>query len=393
MRDDSGEAEVLHQGPAIPDGAWVQVEGRASEGRMLAQHVQVVSVGPELGTEGLLSSSEFALRRRRRTQRDVLLRCLRQGFEARAFIEVETPSLLDAPGQEPHLEPFETEWCGQPLWLATSPEYAMKRLLVEGADRIYQLGRSFRSGRDEQSHWHQPEFTLLEWYRAFESLEALREDLHWLGATAARAVTGGTVVARAGLFCDLALEPRWLSVERAFTDYAGVDLEPYLDGAHASFLSSLGLDPAAESDLPEAADREFSRVLIDRIEPRLGCGRPTLLVDYPARHAALAELSPEDPRVARRFELYVTGVELANAFQELRDPVEQERRLREENEVRARRDGVRLPIDERFLHALRVGLPPSVGIALGVDRLLTLLCGARSIDEVVCEPRSSASRV
>jgi lysyl-tRNA synthetase class 2 len=323
--------------------------------------------------------------------RDRLLAAIRAAFHRDGFLEVETPTLLAAPGQEPHLRPFATHFHGRlgatPLWLATSPEYALKRLLAVGCERIFQLGRGYRDGADENSPLHAPEFTLLEWYRAFEGLEAIAADVERLLREGAGALGRPLQLARGGATCDVAQPGEWLTVKEAFRRFARVDLEPYLDGADERFVALL--EPRfqrAPGDARARADSAYFRILIESVEPRLGVGRTTFLHAYPARHAALAELDAADPRVARRFEAYVLGLELCNAFQELRDAGEQERRLRAESDERVRAGGSPLPISDDFLRALRSGLPPCAGVALGVDRLHLLLTGARRVADVVPFP-------
>ena len=399
LRREDGEIEVVLAGesgapqsrplPLPPLGALARCHGAvAADGRFHAERIEVAGV-PSL-RPGEAAEWADPRRKARHTElaaRDRLLRTLRDWFHVQGFLEVETPTLLAAPGQEPHLLPFATAFHGRdgarPLWLATSPEYAMKRLLAAGCERIYQLGRSFRDGRDENSPLHSPEFTLLEWYRAWEQLGAIGHDVEALLRECASALHGSTRVERSGRWCDVGEHARWLSVEQAFRELADVDLEPYLDGDDAAFVASLPATVARVGATPrEQADSAYFRLLVERIEPKLGVERPVFLCRYPARHAALAELAVDDARVAERFEAYVLGIELANAFQELRDPAEQERRLLLEQEERARAGGSVLPISEAFLRALRSGLPPCSGIALGVDRLHLLITGAATVADV-----------
>jgi lysyl-tRNA synthetase class 2 len=389
LLDGSGEVRVLFDGEAPPVGALVELDGQLGKPGFAASELRVVG-RPSLrpGEVEEWRAAGRPERRRELVARDTLLRTLRAFFHERAFLEVETPTLLAAPGQEPHLLPFRTAFHARdgarPLWLATSPEYAMKRLLAIGHEKLFQLGRCYRDGRDEESPLHAPEFTMVEWYRAWEPLAAIGKDVGELLAAAARALMGGgTAVARGGQRCDVAAPPRWLPVADAFRDLAATDLAPYLDGDDARFVAALpSALPRVGATAREQADSAFFRLLIEKIEPALGRDAPTLLCRYPARHAALAELCADDPRVANRFECYVLGLELGNAFQELRDPAEQERRLRAEQQERVAAGGERLPLNEPFLRALRSGLPPCAGIALGVDRLHLLLSGAASLRDV-----------
>ncbi len=389
LGDASGVVSVHFSGDLPPLGALVEVDGMFEKRGFVATAVRVVA-RPTLRPA---DSPEWRARdlvalRRELAARDQLLRSVRAFFHARDFLEVETPTLLAAPGQEPHLLPFQTAFHdgggARRLWLATSPEYAMKRLLALGVERCFQLGRCYRDGRDEHSPLHSPEFTMVEWYRAWEPLEAIGRDVGELLAAAARPeLGGGTVITRGGSHCDLGAPPRWWPVVDAFAELAGVDLAPYLDGDDAAFVESL---PAAirrvGATLREQADSAYFRLMIERVEPQLGVEVPTLLCRYPARHAALAELCADDPRVANRFEGYVLGIELCNAFQELRDADEQERRLRAEQVERVAAGGEALPISEPFLRALRSGLPPCAGVALGVDRLHLLIRGAATLRDV-----------
>lgn len=391
LRDVSGEADVRLPADSIapPVGALVRIRATpGDDGVLRAERLEIAglpALRPDEAPEW--SAPGWESRRARIVARDLLLRTLRAHFAAEGFLEVETPVLVAAPGQEPHLRPFETAYHGRagsrPMYLATSPEYAMKRLLALGFERIFQVTRSFRDGADELSPLHHPEFTLLEWYRAWEGLGDVARDVERLLAATATALRGTPRIERSGRACDLAAGAAWISVEQAFRELADVDLEPYLDGDDAAFVASLPASVRRVGDgAREQADSAYFRLLIERIEPELGIGRPAYLCRYPARHAALAELCGDDARVAERFESYVLGIELGNAFQELRDPAEQERRLRAEQRERLRAGGAALPIDDGFLAALRSGLPPCAGIAIGVDRLHLLLAGARQISDV-----------
>jgi lysyl-tRNA synthetase class 2 len=306
------------------------------------------------------------------------------------YEEVETASLVPAPGMEPHIQPFEAPFLPEgggaprPLWLHTSPEYAMKRLLADGWERIFQLARVFRNG--EVSRTHNPEFTMLELYRAGTDYRGIMADCERLLEAAARALAPGGAprVGRAGRTIDLAAPFETVTVQEAFHRHAGLDLAACAGDAVrlAAAARAAGHDPGPPG---EPFDDVFFRVMLDAIEPRLGVDRPTWLVDWPAPMAALSRVKRGDPRWAERFELYAGGLELANGFTELTDAIEQRARLVKEQLQRARLGRAVYPLDEPFLEA--VGrMPEAGGVAIGVDRLLMLLVGAESIEEVLLFP-------
>ena len=314
---------------------------------------------------------------------------LRAHLASRGFDEVETPCLVPAPGMEPHIRAFEapfvpeTGGAPRPLWLHSSPEYAMKRLLAEGFERIFQLARVFRNG--ELSDTHNPEFTLLEVYRAGTDHRGIMEDLELAVAAGARALepAGGTRVAWNGHVVDWSVPFDRLRVADAFA-VAGVDLEGAAGDAGRLRASARagGIDAGPDG---EGFDDAFFRIFLAAVEPRLGLSRPVYLTDWPASMAALSRIRADDPRWADRFELYAAGVELANGFSELNDALEQRRRLLEERALRVRLGRPAYPLDERFLEA--VGrMPDAGGVALGVDRLLMLLTGAGRIRDVLLFP-------
>lgn len=286
-----------------------------------------------------------------------MVRALRAYFDERDFIEVETATVVSSPGQELHLEALEVLGADGKRWLHTSPEYQMKRLLAEGLPRIYQLCKAYRRG--EKGQFHEPEFSMLEWYRRDSGSEDMMRDTEALVASAALAVVGDTRVP--GVEGPVDLQAPWerLTVAQAFERHARCSLEAVVQDEDA-----------------------YYRTLIEEVEPRLGRGRPTFLTHYPASMASLARLRPEDPSLADRFEAYVDGVELCNGFGELTDSVEQRKRFEAERDARRRLGKPLYPIDERLLTALD-SLPPSGGNALGVDRLLMLIVGAKTIHEVM----------
>ncbi|HET8725522.1 MAG TPA: EF-P lysine aminoacylase EpmA [Anaeromyxobacteraceae bacterium] len=314
---------------------------------------------------------------------------LRSHLAARGFDEVETPCLVPAPGMEPHIAAFEAPFVPEgggpsvPLWLHSSPEYAMKRLLADGFERIFQLARVFRNG--EVSATHNPEFTMLEMYRAGTDHEGIMADLESAVEACARALhpAGGTRFDRDGAVLDLAAPFERLRVADAFAR-AGVDLEGARGDAGRLRASARARGIEAGPD-GEGFDDAFFRIFLHAVEPGLGHGRPVYLTDWPSSMAALARLRRDDPRWAERFELYAAGLELANGFAELNDAAEQRRRLEEERALRRRMGRPAYPLDERFLEA--VGrMPAAGGVALGLDRLLMLLTGAERIRDVLLFP-------
>ncbi|MBL7114515.1 MAG: EF-P lysine aminoacylase GenX [Kiritimatiellae bacterium] len=284
--------------------------------------------------------------------RSRVLQALRRFFLQRDFIEVETPVRIPAPALELHID---AELSGD-AYLRTSPELHMKRLLAGGMERIYQMGPCFRRG--ERGRIHHPEYTMLEWYRAHADYEDILRDTRALLPELCMAVVGDTHFTYLGRRIDVGEPWHEMSVR---------DL----------FMREAGWDPIADFD----ADR-FDLDLVNKIEPILPGDRPVILRDYPAKVAALARLSPADHAVAERWELYLGGMELANAYSELVDAVEQRHRFEVCAEQRRAAGRAVYPLDEAFLAALPC-MPPSGGIALGVDRLVMLLSGAESIEDVL----------
>lgn len=316
---------------------------------------------------------------------------VRGWFAREDFTEVETPALQLSPGNETHLHAFGTDLVApdgatRRLYLRTSPEFSAKKLLAAGETRIFEMARVFRNR--ERGMAHHPEFTMLEWYRAEAPWTDLMDDCARLLAVAADA---GEVAAFSwrGRNCDPRAEPERITLVEAFARFAGIDLEAALPPAGLPPQATPFAALAAEAGIRTAPDDTwsdiFSRVLVERIEPRLGEGRPVILCEYPASEAALARPKPSDPRFAERFELYACGLELANAFGELTDPAEQRRRFAADMAEKERLYGERYPIDEDFLAAL-AHMPPASGCALGFDRLALLASGARRIEDVLWAP-------
>ena len=320
---------------------------------------------------------------------------IRRWFEARDFVEVETPAVQVSPGNEAHLHAFATEAVGiagdrQPLYLRTSPEFAAKKLLAAGEPRIFELARVWRNR--ERGPLHHPEFTLLEWYRAGEGYETLMADCARLLLLAAEAAETKTLSFR-GQSLDPADEPERITLAEAFVRFARIDLLSTVEASGATDRAAL-VASAAGQGIRVAADDTwadvFSRVLVEKIEPHLGRDRATILCEYPVSEAALARPKASDPRVAERFELYACGVELANCFGELTDAAEQRRRFEAEMAEKQRVYGERYPLDEDFLAAL-ARMPEASGGALGLDRLVMLATGASRIEQVLWAPVAGGS--
>jgi len=280
------------------------------------------------------------------------LQAIRGFFLSRNFVEVETPVRLPAPALEEFIDAIPADdW-----YLRTSPELHMKRLLVAGMSRIFQMGACFRQG--ERGHLHNSEFTLLEWYRTNADYQTILADTKELIRHVAAEVLGSTTISFGEITIDLNLPWLCIPVKQAFQKYAG-------------------WNPIENFD----ADR-FDLDLINKVEPGLPKNRGVVLIDYPVEAAALSRRSADDPEVAERWELYMGGMELSNAFSELTDAQEQRQRFEECAAKRAKAGSEVYPIDRPFLAALEQGMPPSGGIALGVDRLIMLLANVQNIQEV-----------
>ncbi|MCD8497883.1 MAG: EF-P lysine aminoacylase GenX [Alphaproteobacteria bacterium] len=316
--------------------------------------------------------------------RMALVKAVRSYYESQEFWEVETPALQVMPCADKHIHGFQTDLWGpdlkrkETLYLHTSPEFDMKKLLVAGAKNIYQLCHVYRNG--ESTKRHSPEFSLLEWYRAGGDYRDMMDDCQNLLRAGAEnlGITHYT-------YGDFKADPfkDWLkiSVAEAFERFAGLDLGKYLTdtpGFNAA-IQAKGIRTADD----DAWDDLFFRVMAEKIEPYLGMDVPAILYDYPADMACLSRKNPKDSRYAERFELYVCGVELANAFSELTDAAEQRRRFEAEMKDKQALYGFSYPVDEEFLQALDYGMPEAGGCALGFDRLVMLASGSDTIDNVL----------
>jgi len=300
-------------------------------------------------------------------RRAALIRQVRAFFDGRGLLEVETPLMAGAPAMDPNLDSLAVRRPdGRRAWLQTSPEYAMKRLLAAGSGDIWQLTRAFRGG--ERGRHHNPEFTLLEWYRVGWDHHALMQEVAELAAE----VAGARPV------------EHW-TYRDAFLTFAEVD--PF--EAPLARLQAQVDDPLLVPVLGDDRDAWLDLILSREVSPRLGQGRMSFVTDFPASQAALARLRPGEPPVAERFELFMDGLEIANGYHELAAPREQRRRFLAERDARGPA-GAALPVDERLLAALQAGMPPCAGVALGVDRLLMVALGLERIDQVWAFPDEQA---
>jgi lysyl-tRNA synthetase class 2 len=297
-----------------------------------------------------MSEPNWALARKRQTltERARIIQSIRNFFIDRGYLEVETPHRIPANAPEPHIDAVASGACA----LHTSPELTMKRMLAAGYEQLFQVCRVWREG--ERGQFHLPEFTLLEWYRAEIDYNALMNEcmeLLFVLIPEGKLCRGERTI-------DLTMPWQKLTVAEAFNQHA-----------------SMNLDQALASNC-------FEEVLTSEVEPHLGKEKPTFLTEYPSSLAALARTKPGEPQVAERFELYIDGLELANAFSELTDPEEQRRRFEEDEELRRKAGKAPYPLPEKFLTELEA-MPEAAGIALGLDRLVMLITDAKEIDEVV----------
>ena len=321
-------------------------------------------------------------------------------FRAEGFIQVDTPALQKSPGLERHIRPLGTRLRGplddpragagegRPRYLHTSPEFAMKKLLAGGLAQIVQLCHVWRDG--EHGPLHRPEFTMLEWYRAHAGYETLIADcgaILRVAGEAARAVGQDGWLRWGERRCDASASLEVLTVQEAFVRFTGIDLLNTIDHPDApapdpARLRKAASDIGVQTGAHDTWEDVFFHIMLDRIEPKLGLGRATVLTEYPASLAALARRKPSDARVAERFELYACGVELANAYGELTDAHEQRARFLHDQALHEKLYGAAPPVDDDLLAALEL-LPPCAGAALGFDRLVMLCSGARDIADVL----------
>ena len=293
----------------------------------------------------------FAKKKQNLLKRAEIIKAVRAWFDEQGFIEVQTPALQKMGAPDTHIKPFQTEG----YELHSSPEIAMKKLLVAGIEQIYQICPVYRKG--DHTKLHAQEFTMLEWYRTGVDYKAMMNDCE-------------NLIQSLGIFKNQTFEH--LSVEEAFKKYANIDI--------FGDLKAQAIDADIRTIDSDTFEDIFHAIMAEKIEPNLGNDVPTILYDYPAPLASLAKKRGE---VAERFELYINGIEIANAFTELTDPIEQKERLIEDLKEKETLYSIQSPLDEDFIAALKHGMPESSGCALGLDRLIIIACTADAIDEVL----------
>lgn len=375
LSDEEGTLRAHWPADALIDGSLVRAVGAMEGGTLRCTSVAVetvpVATYPRPGGDVRWFHEDERKRLRALIQRSAILREVRSYFHHADFVEVETPQMVPSPGLDVHLEAFEIgnrtrraqgtapAKVDSRFYLHTSPEYQMKRLLVAGLPRVMQVCRASRRG--ELGQRHEPEFTMLEWYRAYAGSADVMRDTEEMVAQVAARVLGGTKV-RGPKGNEIELAAPWdrLTVHEAFRQLAHLHVDDVLPDEEKFFL-----------------------ILTETIEPQLGRSKPVFLTEWPASMASLARTFPERPHLADRFEAFVDGMELCNGFGELVDPIEQRKRFVRDQEKRREMGLAVYPLDERFLSALEEGMPPSGGNALGVDRLVMLLSGASHIEDCV----------
>lgn len=325
--------------------------------------------------------------------REKVIDSIRAFFKSEGFNEVETPLMVHAPGMEPYLEVFETKLinadrASYKAFLTTSPEYAMKKLLVAGLPKIFQICKSFRNDEDLRSSTHNPEFTIMEWYRINSDYTDIMQDCEKMteyiyDRVIGNPVDGKRILSYQGKRLDISGPWERLSIAEAFKKYAGINED---DLQNDIAMRNIGQNKGYNVDQFTTWEQVFNQIFLNEIEPNLGYVKPTILYDYPVSMAALSRKKESDPRYAERFEYYIFGKEIGNAFSELNDALEQESRLRSEWEERKDLGKVMYDVDEDFIDALKVGMPDAAGIAVGIDRIVMLFADVPTIQETIWFP-------
>lgn len=382
IADESGAVDLVVKTRAegVQAGDIVELYGIVAEGVIVVNQIRLLAPSTAAWQRGDWARFHANGLGANLRVRAAVLEAVHGFFRTANFLAVETPTLVRASAQEEHIQLFATEYQGhkvrEPLYLAPSPELYMKRLLGVGFERIYQISRSYRNG--ESGPQHNPEFTLIEWYRAYASYEEIMADVENLVAYVVERVLGRPSVVRQGRQIDV--QPPWqrISVRAAFVRWAAVDLDACAS-TEVLFCraQALGYGSARRGDRWEDL---YHKILLEKVEPELAKLGAVHLFDYPRPLAALAKLKEGDPAVAERTEAYLGGVELSNGYTELNDPAQQRARFAQG----AQPGGA--PADEAFLAAMERGIPPAGGVALGLDRLVMVVAGAACLDEVIAFP-------
>ncbi len=399
LQDESGRTDVYYNGQ-VNAGDILEVEAgmekRTIEGKEMtvcaAKNVRVLApctadffIRPsDLNYKKMIVDLSF---RERMIARGRLIESIRNFFGGENFLEVETPQMVRLPGMEPHLSPFKTQLIDQAgsrtdMYLITSPEYAMKKILVGGTEKIFQICKSFRN-KETDSELHNPEFTLLEWYRAYASYLEIMEDTEKLVENLTVKENGRAEINYKGNKVDVLVPWPRKRVKDLFKEYAGIDFAEFEEvESFRAAVKKKGYD-VDETTLYEDL---FYMVFLNEIEPKLGFGRPVIVHEYPAQMAALSKKCADDERYAERFEAYIAGVELCNGYTELNDPAEQSARLEAERGQRLKAGADDYAVDQSFVGALEFGMPPSGGNALGVERLMMLITDTADIRDMMFFP-------
>lgn len=400
LQDQSGRADLVYgRGVNVGDIVEVKVFPRAVDGgdgkKMTLFDVKDFKVlAPCLADFFIRNTDQNykknivdRTRRNKMIEREKVLDGIRKFFKGRGFLEVETPQLVNLPGMEPYLDVFKTGFVSRgeeakDMFMITSPEYAMKKLLVGGEEKVFQICKSYRN-KETDSELHNPEFTLLEWYRAYASYLDIMEDTEKLVEYLTVELNGSKTLNYKGGRIDVATPWERKKVKDLFKEYAGIDYNVFEDPEKfRNVVAKKGYKVSGEDQY----DDLFFKIFMNEIEPELGSKKPVIVYDYPVSMAALSKKCEDAPDYAERFEVYIAGVELCNAFTELNDPVEQKKRLEEERAQRIKMGKEVYEVDGSFIDALALGMPPSGGNALGVDRLAMLLTDTPDIKDIIYFP-------
>jgi lysyl-tRNA synthetase class 2 len=315
--------------------------------------------------------------------RSAIIRAVRDFFWSKDFLETDTPLAVKHPGQEPYLNPVpltihDPHGQAETLHLITSPEFSLKKLLASGFEKIFSITKCFRDYESFGGN-HNTEFTMIEWYRAPGTLTAIMDDTEELFKAVGRRLGRESVVYKN---TTVPINCVWerKTMKQLWAEYVGVNLDEYLE---RESLQQLAKDKQLSVGDSDEYEDIFFKLFLNLIEPNLGFSRPIFVYDYPKRMSSLSKACAHDSRYAERFELYVAGLEIANAFGELTDSVEQASRLEADRALRAKLGRDTWPVDPSFIAALRSGMPEAGGIALGIDRMVVLFTGAKDINEVI----------